>query len=58
MNAKTAVSAEICPSCGSLDVRAVEPHWFAIDINRRGELDPVWVDSIEFGCRDCGSTWD
>ena len=28
------VTAETCPECGSLDVRAFEPRWFAVDVER------------------------
>ncbi|UYK41138.1 hypothetical protein [Microbacterium terricola] len=53
------VVVEMCPGCGSLDVRVVEPHWFAIDLERRRELghEQGWVDRLEFGCRDCGLLW-
>jgi hypothetical protein len=57
-----AVTAETCPECGSLDVRAFEPRWFAVDVERRRELrgswDSDWVERIEFGCRECGAGWD
>lgn len=56
------VVAEVCPQCGSLDVRATEPRWFRLDLDRRADLDrPAddgWVDRLEFGCRDCGVAWD
>lgn len=61
MNARSAVTAEMCPQCGSFDVRAAEPRWFAVDIDRRGELgswDSDWVERIEFECRECGTAWD
>ena len=54
----TAVTAEMCPDCGSLDVRAAEPHWFAVDVERRSSWDSDWTDRIEFGCRDCGAAWE
>lgn len=51
------IVAEICPSCGSLDVRAAEPRWFRIELDRRGEIDDGWVERIEFTCRDCDLVW-
>ena len=38
MKARSAVTAELCPECGSLDVKAIEPRWFAVDVERREEL--------------------
>jgi len=52
------VVAEVCPWCGSLDVRASEPRWFRIEWERRGHLDDGSVDRLEFCCRDCGLAWD
>ncbi|MDR7190838.1 MULTISPECIES: hypothetical protein [Microbacterium] len=52
------VVAEVCPWCGSLDVRASEPRWFRIEWERRGHLDDGSVDHLEFRCRDCGLAWD
>jgi hypothetical protein len=52
------VTAESCPECGSFDVRAVEPRWFAVDVERRSSWDSDWADRIEFGCRECGWVWD
>lgn len=52
------VVAEVCPQCRSLDVRATEPRWFAVEFARRGELDDGWVDRLEFECRDCGIRWE
>ncbi len=52
------IVAEMCPHCGSLDVRATEPGWFRVEWDRRDALDGGWVDHLEFGCRDCGLTWD
>lgn len=52
------IVAEMCPQCGSLDVRATEPGWFRIEWDRRDALDGGWVEHLEFGCRDCGMTWD
>lgn len=52
---------EVCPDCGSLDVRAVEPRWFTVEFDRRVEVDAVddgWVERLEFGCRECGQRWD
>ncbi|SBS70104.1 hypothetical protein [uncultured Microbacterium sp.] len=57
MDGKTAVSAEVCPSCGSFDVRAIEPRWFQVDVDRRSELDRGWAEHIDFACRDCGLSW-
>jgi hypothetical protein len=54
------MTAEMCPQCGSYDVQAVEPQWFAVDVERRSELrswDSDWVERIEFGCRECGAAW-
>jgi hypothetical protein len=51
----------MCPECGSLDVRVVEPRWFGPDLDRRRELqswDSDWAEHIEFGCRECGAGWD
>jgi hypothetical protein len=52
------IVAEVCPQCGSLDVRATEPPWFAIELDRRAELDDGWIDRIEFACRVCEHVWD
>lgn len=52
------VVAEVCPDCGSLDVRATEPRWFRVDFARRGDLDDGWVERLEFECRDCRLVWD
>lgn len=51
-----AANAEVCPVCGSFDVRAVEPGWFTLELDRSAELReaPVFV---EFTCRECGSLW-
>jgi hypothetical protein len=57
MNRKSAVSAEVCPACGSLDVRAAEPRWFQVDLDRRDQLDDGWAEWIEFGCHECGIVW-
>ena len=46
-----AVTAETCPECGSLDVRASEPRWFGVEFDRRAELrswESDWADHIEF----------
>ncbi|MDW4571256.1 hypothetical protein R8Z57_00515 [Microbacterium sp. M3] len=51
------IVAEVCPGCGSLDVRATEPRWFRIEWERRTVVDEHWVD-LEFGCRDCGLVWE
>jgi endogenous inhibitor of DNA gyrase (YacG/DUF329 family) len=50
--------ADVCPQCGSPDVRATEPRWFRIEWDRRGDLDDGWVDRLEFCCRRCGLVWD
>jgi hypothetical protein len=52
------IVAEMCPECGSLDVRVSEPRWFRIEWDRRGELDDGWVERLEFVCRDCDLNWD
>lgn len=60
MNTRSVVAAEKCPECGSFDVRAIEPRWFAVEFDRRNELrseDSGWVERIEFGCRDCSTVW-
>ncbi len=51
------VVAEVCPACGSLDVRAREPRWFRIDWERRAAVDDGTLDRLELGCRDCGLAW-
>jgi hypothetical protein len=56
MNRKPVVTAEICPQCGSLDVVAIEPRWFAVDVDRRADIG--WVDQVEFGCRGCATRWE
>jgi hypothetical protein len=51
----------MCPECGSLDVRVIDPRWFAVEVGRRSEFqswDSDWVERIEFGCRECGAGWD
>ena len=53
-----AVAAEMCPECGSLDVRAAEPRWFAVEVERRSSWDSDWAERIEFGCRECGAAWE
>jgi len=60
MNARSLVTVEHCPECGSFDVRATEPRWFAVEFDRRTEIrssDSHWVERIEFGCRDCSAVW-
>jgi predicted RNA-binding Zn-ribbon protein involved in translation (DUF1610 family) len=52
------VVAEVCPLCGSLEVRATEPRWFRVEWDRRDALDDRSVDRVEFCCRDCGTIWD
>ncbi|MDE0545799.1 hypothetical protein [Microbacterium sp. C7(2022)] len=56
MDRKRVVIAEICPTCGSLDVTAVEPRWFDIELDRRDWLESPLV--VEFGCRSCGTRWE
>jgi hypothetical protein len=51
------IVAEACPDCGSLDVRAIEPRWFRVALDRRGEIDDGWVERLEFCCRDCARHW-
>jgi hypothetical protein len=53
--AVTVVTAESCPQCGSLDVRAVESAWFAVELAREDELRDL--DRFEFVCRECATTW-
>ncbi|WP_438352474.1 hypothetical protein [Microbacterium sp. CJ88] len=50
---------ETCPGCGSVDLRAIEPGWFAIELERRTEMhdDDDRSVRVEFGCRDCGLHW-
>jgi hypothetical protein len=48
----------MCPECGSLDVRAAEPRWFAVEVERRSSWDSDWAERIEFGCRECGAAWE
>ncbi|WP_160150825.1 hypothetical protein [Microbacterium timonense] len=52
------IVTEVCPQCGSFDVRASEPAWFRVEWERRAELDPPWVDGLEFACRECGLVWE
>lgn len=50
---------EVCPGCGSLDVRAAEPRWFAVEVERRAEIGADrWVERLELSCRECGLRWD
>jgi hypothetical protein len=51
------IVAEACRHCGSLDVRAVEPPWFEVELERRDMLDEGWIELLEFECRDCRSSW-
>jgi predicted RNA-binding Zn-ribbon protein involved in translation (DUF1610 family) len=46
---------EVCPQCGSLDIRAVEPMWFVLELDR--ELELREIGRVDFVCRDCGTTW-
>jgi hypothetical protein len=50
---------ELCPVCTSDDVRAIEPDWFAVEFDRRGELAAAGEAEVIvlFGCRDCGWQW-
>ncbi len=45
--------------CTSDDVRAIEPDWFAVEFDRRGELAAAGEAEVIvlFGCRDCGWQW-
>ncbi|WP_164861874.1 hypothetical protein [Microbacterium sp. CPCC 204701] len=52
------IVAEACPECDSLEVRTVEPRWFAVGLDRRAELDQGWVERLEFACHECGLHWD
>jgi hypothetical protein len=52
------IVAEVCPDCGSLDVRATEPRWFRVEFDRRSTLDDGWVERLEFECRECLLVWD
>ena len=54
-DAKATTSVETCPVCGSVDVRAVEPGWFLLELDRGAELRDAVV--VEFTCRECGSLW-
>jgi len=49
-------SVEACPVCASLDVRALEPGWFAVELDRRAALQDDEV-AVEFSCRECGASW-
>ncbi|NII68221.1 hypothetical protein [Microbacterium ulmi] len=49
-------AAEVCPVCASLDVRATEPGWFVLELDRGDELRRDEV-AVEFVCRDCRATW-
>ena len=52
------VTAETCPVCRSLRVHALEPDWFAIEIDRRDELRGAEAPlQVEFACTDCGTRW-
>jgi hypothetical protein len=58
MEHKTTI-VEVCPGCGSLDVRAAEPRWFAVDVQRRAEFAaPEAVERLELSCRECGLHWE
>jgi DNA-directed RNA polymerase subunit RPC12/RpoP len=48
------IAAEVCPDCGSRQVRAVDPGWFRVDLDRRAELDDGFLDRLDLECRDCG----
>ncbi|MET0734539.1 MAG: hypothetical protein ABWY55_02710 [Microbacterium sp.] len=50
------IVAEVCPACGSLDVRARE-RWFHVELDRRDAIDEGWIDALEFTCRDCLAVW-
>jgi hypothetical protein len=54
-----AVAVETCPVCASLQVRTVEPDWFAVELERSDELRAAAVAfEVEFRCQDCGSHWN
>ncbi|MEZ3159621.1 hypothetical protein AB1K54_03645 [Microbacterium sp. BWT-B31] len=52
-----AVSAEACPECASLDVRAIEHGWFVLDLEREDELRESGP-AVEFACRECAARWN
>ncbi len=51
------IVAEVCPGCGSLEVRAGEPGWFRVELDRRADLDDGVLERLEFECRDCRLVW-
>ena len=53
----SSIAAEMCPVCTSVDVRAREPDWFAIELDRGPELRGQDAFEVEFACRECGSVW-
>ncbi|MEU1970062.1 hypothetical protein ABZ477_00215 [Microbacterium sp. NPDC019599] len=53
-----AVAVETCPVCASLEVRTIEPDWFAVELERSAEVRAQDVGfEIEFACRECGAVW-
>ncbi|QPE03789.1 hypothetical protein IT882_10925 [Microbacterium schleiferi] len=54
------VAAETCPLCGTDDVRVEDVAWFAIEFERRSDVqDELDVpDAVVFLCRECGVNWD
>lgn len=47
-------TVDTCPVCASAHVRASEPLWFAIELDR---ADDLREPAVEFRCNDCGSDW-
>ncbi|WP_292708851.1 hypothetical protein [Microbacterium sp. 67-17] len=53
-------TTETCPLCGTDDVSVDDVAWFAIEFERRAEVqDEIEVqDAVVFLCRECGVNWD
>lgn len=47
---------ETCPLCSGTEVQVEDLAWFAIELDRRPELDVD--DVVVFSCRQCGVHWD
>jgi predicted RNA-binding Zn-ribbon protein involved in translation (DUF1610 family) len=47
---------ETCPLCGTDEVRVDDVAWFAVQFDRRAEIDVE--DAVVFLCRECGVNWD
>ncbi len=47
------VAPEVCPVCGSGEVRVIDADWFAIELERSDQLREV-----TFACHECGCRWD